>query len=507
MAKPHRRHSPAPFSASATIAAMTPRPVWQWNGFAARFVTALVIFSTVTASTFAYAHWFANDQFGRAPTIPGLDDVLAKEGSSTEPANYLIVGSDTRAFVNDPIARSHFGDPKYQTGQRADVIMIAHIDPKAENKGFLVSIPRDTWVSIPDHGHGKILGAYNYGPKMLINTIKQNFGIKIRHYLEVDFATFSAVVDAIGTVDIFFPAAAYDLKTGLDIKTPGCKSLDGLQALAYARSRYYHYKTASGYKTDGRYDLGRIQRQQYFLRSLAQEAINKASRNPLTAKRLVEKTVSHLAHDSAMHLDDFLLLANTFRDVKPAALEMTTLPTDRQFFGSEDAQAVRTEDARPILDRLNNFTRSTKPADVPKIAPKDISVQVLNGSGVTGAAGHAETALVTRGFTRGAAAADADRSDYDATQVRFAPGAGDKAKVVAAYLGGVGTVVPMTTGSENADVVVVLGRDFVGSRRRVRTRTQPRRDATATTEPANLGTTPGSTVPATKPGLPAVGCG
>ena len=382
--------------------------------------------------------------------------------------------------------------------------MIAHIDPKAENKGFLVSIPRDTWVSIPDHGSGKILGAYNYGPAMLINTIKQNFGIKIRHYLEVDFATFSAVVDAIGTVDIFFPAPAYDKKTGLDIKTPGCNPLDGLQALAYARSRDYHYKTASGYKTDGRYDLGRIQRQQYFLRSLAQEAINKGGRNPLVAKRLVEKTVSHLAHDSAMHLDDFLLLANSFRDVDPTALEMTTLPTDRQFFGSEDAQAVRTEDARPILDRLKNFTRSTKSATVPKIKPADIRIQVLNGSGVNGAAGHAEAALITKGFVSGAAARDADHSDYTETEVRFAKGAGDKAKVVASYLGGVGTVVPMTTESQNADVVVVLGRDFVGV---AAPGQQPQTTSTATTEPANLGTTPGSTVPATKPGLPAVGCG
>jgi LCP family protein required for cell wall assembly len=480
---------------------MTPRPAWQWNGFAARFVTALAIFSTITASTFAYANWFANDQFGRSREIAGLGGVLDGEGSSTEPANYLIVGSDTRAFVNDPVARSHFGDPKYQTGQRADVIMIAHIDPKADNKGFLVSIPRDTWVSIPDHGSGKILGAYNYGPAMLINTIKQNFGIAIRHYLEVDFATFSAVVNAIGKVHIFFPAAAYDKKTGLEITSPGCKPLDGLQALAYARSRHYFYKTASGYKQDLRSDIGRIQRQQYFIRSLAQEALDKGGRNPLVAKRLVEKTVSHLAHDSEMHLDDFLLLANAFREVAPTALEMTTLPTERHFYGSADALAVRTEEAQPILDRLKNFTRTAKP---PKIAPKDIRIQVLNGSGVTGAAGRAEAALVTRGFASGAAAGDADHSDYTVTEVRYAPGAGDKAKVVAAYLGGVGSVVPMTTESKNADVVVVLGRDFVAV---TAPGQHPQTASTATTEPANLGSTPGSTVPATKAGLPAVGCG
>ena len=68
---------------------------------------------------------------------------------------------------------------------------------------------------------------------------------------------------------------------------------------------------------------------------------------------------------------------------------------------------------------------------------------------------------MTRGFVSGAAAGDADHSDYSVTEVRYAPGAKDKAKVVASYLGGVGSVVPMTTESQNADVAVVLGRDFV----------------------------------------------
>ena len=56
---------------------------------------------------------------------------VLKPVKSTEPANYLIVGSDSRGFVKDPIAEEHFGSPKYQTGQRSDTIMIAHVDPKS----------------------------------------------------------------------------------------------------------------------------------------------------------------------------------------------------------------------------------------------------------------------------------------------------------------------------------------------------------------------------------------
>ena len=212
-------------------------------------------------------------------------------------ANYLIVGSDSRAFVHDQVAADHFGTPKNQPENLADVIMIAHVDPNAPGKGFLVSIPRDTWVTITGHSPAKINSAFNYGATTLIKTIQDTFNFKINHYLKLDFATFTDVVDAIGKVHIFFPAAAYDKKTGLDIKTPGCVALDSFQALAYARSREYHYKTASGYALEGSADLGRIRRQQYFIRSLAQEAIKAGARNPFTAKRLVEKIFPHLEVD------------------------------------------------------------------------------------------------------------------------------------------------------------------------------------------------------------------
>jgi LCP family protein required for cell wall assembly len=482
---------------------VTPRPVWCWHAFAARFVTALVIFATVTASSLTYAYWFASDQIARARRADIADGVLQEVGS-TEPANYLIVGSDSREFVKDKVAADHFGTPKDQPENLADVIMVAHVDPNAPGKGFLVSIPRDTWVTISGHGPAKINSAFNYGPTTLIETIQDAFDFRINHYLKLDFATFTDVVDAIGKVHIFFPAAAYDKQTGLDVPKPGCIALGSFQALAYARSREYHYKTASGYELEGSADLGRIQRQQYFIRSVAQEAIKAGARNPFTAKKLVEKVFPHLEVDPHMGLQDILSLVRAFRSVDPAAVQMVTLPTERQFFNGQDAQAVLTAEAQPILDRLQTFTKSSKPEPVPKIPRADIRVQALNGSGVKGAAGRAATALLAKGFASGGAASDADRSDYATTEVRYAPGAADKARVVAAYLGGVGTIVPLQSAQASADVVVVLGRDFVavaapGSR--------PRSTTTVTTAPVNPGTTPGITVPKAEAGRPAVGCG
>jgi LCP family protein required for cell wall assembly len=498
---------PRPFLAVCHHCRVTPRPVWHWNAFASRFVTALVIFSFATASGYAYAYWFANDQIARAKRVP-IDLPSAR---STEPANYLIVGSDSRAFVHDKVAADHFGTQKNQPENLADVIMIAHVDPNAPGKGFLVSIPRDTWVPIAGHSPAKINAAFNYGPATLIETIQNNFHFPINHYLKLDFATFTDVVSAIGRVHIFFPAAAYDTYTGLDIKTPGCVALDGIQALAYARSRHYYYKTANGYKEEGTADLGRIQRQQYFIRSLAQEAIKDGARNPFTAKRLIEKIVPHLEVDRHMGLQDFLSLGRAFRSVDPGAVQMVTMPTTRQTIAGQDAQVVQQAEAQPILDRLKSFVRTSKPAPLPKIPRADILVRVLNGSGVKGAAGRAETALLTAGFANGGVAADADRSDYGLTEVRYPPGGVDKARVVAAYLGGVGALVPLTSTQTNAggDVVVVLGRDFVGVAA-PGSHPVPATNTTSlasTSTPPNPGTTPGVTAPATKPGRPAVGCG
>lgn len=482
---------------------MTPRPVWRWPAFVARFITALLIFSTVTASTLAYAYWFANDQIARARRADIAEGVL-EDVKSTEPANYLIVGSDSREFVKDAVAADHFGTQKDQSETLADVIMIAHVDPHAPGKGFVVSIPRDTWVTVSGHSPAKINSAFNYGATTLIKTIQDSFHFKINHYLKLDFATFTDVVDAIGKVHIFFPAAAYDKKTGLDVPTPGCIPLGSFQALAYARSRNYHYKTASGYQLEGSADIGRIQRQQYFIRSVAQEAIKAGARNPFTAKRLVEKVFPHLEVDPNMGLQDLLALVRAFRSVDPAAVQMVTLPTERHFFGGQDAQALKVAEAQPYLDRLQTFANSSKPEAVPKIPRAEIRVLALNGSGVRGAAGSASTALLAKGFASGGAASDADRSDYRLTEVRYAPGAEDKAKVVAAYLGGVGRLVPLQSAPSGTDVVVVLGRDFVGV---AAPGSHPRSTSTVSTAPPNPGTTPGITVPPAQAGRPAVGCG
>ena len=158
----------------------------------------------------------------------------------------------------------------------------------------------------------------------MIKTFEQDFGIPIKHYLAVDFIGFKKIVDAIGHVKIYFPTPARDFFTGLDQPAAGCVSLNGDEALAYARSRHYAIPTqrrdqprpeqqdATGSRIPLA-DLDRIQRQQYFLRTLGQTALDKARRNPLTALHLADAVVSSLTGDQTLSNNDLKSLVRAFR--------------------------------------------------------------------------------------------------------------------------------------------------------------------------------------------------
>ena len=100
-----------------------------------------------------------------------------------------------------------------------------------------------TWT-IPGHGLEQAQrGVRVRRPALTIKTFEQDFGIPIQHYLAVNFLGFEKIVDAIGHVKIYFPTPARDFFTGLDQPVAGCVSLNGVEALAYARSRHYAIPT------------------------------------------------------------------------------------------------------------------------------------------------------------------------------------------------------------------------------------------------------------------------
>ena len=248
---------------------------------------------------------------------------------SGQPFNMLVVGSDSRVGLSGAAA-AQAGSVAQVGGQRSDVIMIWHVDP-ATHRIAIVSIPRDTMVSmIPSETSqfgtfNRINASFNGGVNSLVQTIETNFGIPINHVIQVDFGGFVGAVNAIGGIWLNFPYPAKDAFSGLSIPTPGCQLLNGTQALAVARSRHYQYYTNGYWHYDGTSDLGRIDRQDVFIRALIDQA--KTKYNPLTLNALIGSIPQGISIDDRLSLSDLIGLAVDFHGMNANAMGTQTLAT------------------------------------------------------------------------------------------------------------------------------------------------------------------------------------
>ncbi|WP_327323987.1 LCP family protein [Streptomyces sp. NBC_01210] len=197
-----------------------------------------------------------------------LSKVIERPGGG-EGTNYLIVGSDSREGLSaDDKKKLHTGSAE---GKRTDSMMILH---DGSNGPTLISLPRDSDVEIPSFKgsqsgklfpakgrHTKLNAAYaEDGPELLVRTVEHNTGLRIDHYVEIGFAGFANIVDAIGGVEIDIPKAFKDKNSGADFQA-GKQTLDGEQSLAFVRTRYAFAGS----------DLDRTKNQQKFLAALASQ--------------------------------------------------------------------------------------------------------------------------------------------------------------------------------------------------------------------------------------------
>jgi polyisoprenyl-teichoic acid--peptidoglycan teichoic acid transferase len=418
-----------------------------------RYVTALGLTMVLLVTGIVGANVALDRKLARIRRVS-----LNESTSASSVANFLLIGSDSRAFVEDAQDASQFGSAASQSGQRSDTMMIVHVDPQRK-QNLVVSIPRDLVVDIPGRGRQRVNAAFNDGPQKVIDTVKANFGVRIQHYIEVDFAAFQGIVDSIGTVPVYFPYPTRDRKSGLDVATAGCQALDGHQALAYVRSRYMEHLVGGQWvDASPRADLDRIDRQHEFLRKLADTAVRVGLRDPITASRMLDRVVPKLKIDSKMGRGDMLGLVNAFRHVDPAApgaLEMTTLPNEPIGDGT---LRPREPDAGALLARLRNFAHGA-PAATAAVKPSDVRVQVLNASGVGGLAGRTLDDLRRDGFLP---AGTGNAPNAAATHIRYAPGATAKVALLRSRVASGTDVRADASLSQGTDVVVVLGADFHG---------------------------------------------
>ncbi|HEX2273131.1 MAG TPA: LCP family protein, partial [Acidimicrobiales bacterium] len=430
----------------------------------------LVVFNLVVGGTYAYFQWRL-DQINRVH-VPGLD-----EDVPGQVMNVLLVGSDSRERLTGPAAAQ--AGKEEVGGERSDTIMVLHVDP-AQRKAAILSIPRDLYVPIAGTDRSdRVNTAFAVGgPEGLISTLVA-LGIQVNHYAEVDFVGFREIVDAVGGVTVFSPAPARDARSGLEIPRAGCVELDGTQALAYVRSREYETLVDGRWIADPRGDLGRIERQQDFVRRVMREAVSTGISSPITLNRLIGIGVKNLTVDATMSTSDITHVARRFRSVDPDSVETLVLPTAPQTIDGKDVLVLEVDDAQDEIAKINGqapISPPTTQAPSPNVgttAPgppspsttrpltlADFRVQVLNGTDRKGAAAAVAQDMKAVGVNV-VGVGDARPAVYPRTVIRHAPGQEAKARSLQNGLKA-GAEVTRDSTLRSADLVLVLGTDFVG---------------------------------------------
>ncbi|MEY2421447.1 MAG: hypothetical protein QOI95_1514 [Acidimicrobiaceae bacterium] len=436
----------------------------------------LSIACIVAATGVGYVFWITG-QFLRV-------DVPLDTAGSREPRNYLVIGSDSRDNVdpNDPNAGAILG-PGEPAGKRSDTILIVRIDPVAATVKML-SFPRDLWIPMADTGQNdRINSAYGRGRAVLVDTIRKDFGVEINNYIEVDFAGFKGLVDAIGGVPMYFDTPMRDTHTGLDIPEAGCVNLTPDQALAFARSRYLEYKDSRGrWQSDGTADLGRITRQQIFVRKALHKALAIGITESTTFFRVLNVAKDSVTIDQQLDRGDLLQLVQQFKELQPSDIESYSLPvTNHTTNGGASVLLLDQAAAQATLDVF----RGRDPA---QLTEDQVSVQVFNGSGTAGQARDVRTALTAVGFAPGPSG---NAPASDATVIQYAPGSEAAADLLARHLTSPAVLVEDPTLGAN-QLALVTGKDFTTVMQAARLPSP-----TTTTVAAPPESTPADSVPST----------
>jgi LCP family protein required for cell wall assembly len=385
--------------------------------------------------------------------IGGADIIGATTGVDAE-QNILLVGLDTRTDAHgnplppDQLAALHAGTSS-DGGDNTDTMIVLHI-PAGGGAATAFSIPRDSYVPLAgDFGAHKINTAYTYGenaarPQLAaqglagadlevaaaeagareaIGTVQELTGLTITHYTAINLAAFDAISTAVGGVQVCLSAPTQDAFSGADFPA-GVQTISGAAALAFVRQRH---GLPNG-------DLDRIRRQQVFIASMSSKLLSAgALANPTTLSRIAQAVNDDVVLDSNW---DPLSFAEQLQGLSAGAVTFRTVPT-----GSTDLQtpadgiAVEIDPAQVhsfIQNAINPAPPSTATPPASPRAPVHPdgsvdSVEVLNGSGLGGAAATVMSALTGAGFS------PSDTGDTDtqpSTTIAYAPA--DQADALAA---------------------------------------------------------------------------
>ncbi|QNP71920.1 LCP family protein [Streptomyces roseirectus] len=402
-------------------------------------------------------------------TSADVDDKLGgdrPENLSPGSKNIMIVGSDSRDGANA-------GYGKDLTTMQSDTLLVLHI-PADRKWAAVVSFPRDSWVRIPacDKGDGtkskehhfKINEAFALGgtsgevagaAACSIKTVEENTGLRIDHFMSVDFSGFKGMVDALDGIEVCPKEPIRSPKAKLNLPA-GCQTINGETSLGYVRARY-------GIGNNS--DIGRIGRQQEFMDALAKKAKSKLG-SPDAMYGFLNSATKSLTTDPDMAgIKPLYSLASQLQDIPSDRLAFLTVPN---YPREADVPTDRANVAWQYPQAADLFTALAKDQETSKgaleaktknlVYASSVRVRVLNGTGVSGRAADVAAKLRENGFT--VVATGNASSNVSTTSVRYPQGVDDTgARALATRLGG--KVTPTASAEVSAGTVeLVVGPDL-----------------------------------------------
>lgn len=310
----------------------------------------LAIVALVVVGLAGWAYWRLNSNIGTVD--PNADNALGdtRPAKENEAMNILAIGSDSRAGANDFVGGDSPG--------LADTTMVVHL--AADNSWAAgVSIPRDSMVQMPScvtpsgstrpGGFRQFNEAFQIGGAVCVQrTVEATTGLHIDHFVQIDFAGFAQMVDAVGGVPVYIPKTIDDPNSKIHFE-PGCHLLNGKQALQYVRVRH---------GVDDGSDTSRIKRQQQFLASLIQQVTSAGTlTNPLELYRFLDAATKAVTTDTELGgIRNMAGVAVRVRSIGLSAIEFTTVPT-----GAWEVNPNRLVWQQPGADKMWKKLRQDKP--------------------------------------------------------------------------------------------------------------------------------------------------
>ena len=272
------------------------------------------------------------------------DDSAEVLNDNTHGTNILILGADTRDLDGD-----EYGDAG---GARSDAMVLAHLSEDGTRIGA-IQIPRDTMMDLPacpDTGRGASAGGYgavnsvlNAGPACSVTAVEALSGVRIDHFIEMNFEGFTTMVDALDGVQVCLPEPLEDSKASLDLPA-GDQIVDGRDALALARTRH-----AVG---DGS-DIARMGHQQQVMSAIVQRArSSEVLTHPDRLYGFLDAVTSSLTVDEDLNsLSALTSLATEAANVEDSNISFRVMPWEEE--PADRNRVIPSAEAAEVFQRLH----------------------------------------------------------------------------------------------------------------------------------------------------------